>query len=244
MSGTRKERKMLRWLLPLFAMLPAAASADPPPDSPTTNVITVAKNPPPPGNTTVPQTATPVSVGKPHVCTGAYPLEALEQMAEGTTTLLFHVATDGTVKNPSVARSSGRADFDAASVSCASTWHYKPGTANGAPVEMAWQAQIAWKVGEPATALAPAASCNQFLDASYKMPGNIPGRSVVVFLRAADGSTTPKKLTKSSGDDALDEAAMRCVAARRFPIGHRDAPPDGLPEYTVVDWNQELAAPK
>jgi TonB family protein len=236
---------MLKRLVFLAAMLPMAAYADPPPNPPPLNTITVAKDPPPPGNPVPrPQIPTPVSVGKPHSCSGAYPLEALEQMAEGATLLQFQVTTDGFVKNLSVARSSGRADLDAAAVTCASRWHYKPAIKDGTPVEIPWQAQVRWMVGDPSAALAPAAPCNQFLAASYKMPGNIAGRSVVVFLRAADGSATPKKLTKSSGDDALDEAAMRCVAARRFPVDRRTTPPDGFPEYTVVDWNQELAAAK
>jgi TonB family protein len=239
------ERKMLRWMVPLLAMLPMAASADPPPDVPITSPITVTNKPPPPGNVSPnTQVFTPVSIGKRHTCTLGYPLEALEQRAEGTTTLQFHVATDGSVKAPSVSRSSGRADLDTVAISCVSAWHYKPAVKDGAPVEMPWHADIRWKVGEPETATAPAAACSQFLAAAYKMPANISGRSFVVFLLAADGSATPKKLIESSGDDVLDQAAMRCVAARRFQIWHRIAPPDEFPEYTVVDWNRELAASK
>jgi TonB family protein len=161
-------------------------------------------------------------------------------MAEGKTVLSFRIGTDGHVKNPTVALSSGNAVLDNTSIACAGTWAYKPATTDGAPVEMPWQAQIIWKVGPPAVPLAPVVLCNQFVAANHKMADDISGRSSVVFLVMPDKSIVSKKIVASSGDAELDAAAMRCVAARHYQTANGVVPPTGRALYTIIDWPQEL----
>jgi TonB family protein len=54
----------------------------------------------------------------------------------------FHIAVDGTVKDIVVSSSSGNADLDALTVSCAQQWRYAPATQNDQPVETPWEANL------------------------------------------------------------------------------------------------------
>jgi periplasmic protein TonB len=110
--------------------------------------ITVTNKPPPPAPPPVVHAAvsTPVSIGRPHVCTQNYPETSVRLNEEGTTLLSFKVMTDGSVSGVSVSKSSGYPRLDDAAVSCAGRWRYKPATQDGAPVETAWQANVQWKL--------------------------------------------------------------------------------------------------
>jgi len=108
--------------------------------------ITVTNKPPPPPPVVHQAVSTPVSVGRPHVCTEQYPPMALRLGQEGTTMLSFKVTTEGGVSNVTVAKSSGYDSLDSAAVSCAARWHYKPATQDGTPVERDWQANVVWKI--------------------------------------------------------------------------------------------------
>jgi periplasmic protein TonB len=133
--------------------LPPPPSAPPPviniaTDAPT-NTITVTNKPPPPAPPppVVHQAVTtPVSIGRAHSCLDKYPEVSVRLNEEGTTTLSFHVTTDGGVSDVSVAKSSGSERLDTAAVACAGRWHYKPQTVDGNPVETPWQAAVQWKL--------------------------------------------------------------------------------------------------
>jgi len=125
----------------------------PPPDivietaAPVTNTITTQDVrpviPPPPK---APPVSTPVSIGRPHVCTQNYPALSQRLKEEGTTVLSFTVGTDGGVTNVAVATSSGFSRLDDASVSCAQRWRYKAATSEGQAVAVPWKAQVVWKL--------------------------------------------------------------------------------------------------
>jgi protein TonB len=110
------------------------------------NAITtqnVVKEPPPAPRQVV---ATPVSIGRPHVCQQNYPALSMRLQEEGTTMLSFHVTADGSVSGVSVSKSSGFQRLDDAAVSCAQRWRYKAATQDGNAVEVPWQAQVVWKL--------------------------------------------------------------------------------------------------
>ncbi len=114
-------------------------------DVPQQSTITVTNKPPPPP--VVHQAvSTPVSIGRPHTCQQNYPEVSVRLNEEGTTTLSFHVMTDGSVSNVSVAKSSGSDRLDNAAVSCAQRWRYKPATQDGNAMETPWQANVQWKL--------------------------------------------------------------------------------------------------
>lgn len=109
--------------------------------------ITVSNKPPPPPAPVVHQSvSSPVSIGRPHTCTQNYPQMSVKLGEEGTTMISFHIMTDGSVTNVTVAKSSGSSRLDEAAVSCAGRWHYKPATQDGNPVETPWQANVQWKL--------------------------------------------------------------------------------------------------
>lgn len=123
----------------------------PPPDivvsneAPPTNTITNVTNkvaPPP-----KPAITEPASIGRPHVCGQRYyPALATRLGHQGTTTLSFKIGTDGSVKDPKVAQSSGFEELDNAAITCAQEWHYKPAIQSGQPVEVPWEAKVTWKL--------------------------------------------------------------------------------------------------
>ena len=110
---------MLKHLAVLLLAIPAAALADAP-----------AQNPP----------------AKGPGCLAHYPQAAKDAGAEGTTRLDFTVTEQGKVTDIGVARSSGNADLDAASVTCARLWTYKPATKEGKPTAVRWSATVQWKL--------------------------------------------------------------------------------------------------
>lgn len=75
-----------------------------------------------------------------------YPFTAIRRNHEGETLVSFVVAKDGTVKNVSVARSSGYPELDQASVNCVATFRYEPATANGNPVEYDSKVVMVWRL--------------------------------------------------------------------------------------------------
>jgi protein TonB len=89
---------------------------------------------------------TPVSIGRPHVCTQNYPPISQRLGEEGTTLLSFTINTDGSVSGPSISKSSGFQRLDDASLNCVTRWKYKPATQDGVPVSTQWQANVQWKL--------------------------------------------------------------------------------------------------
>jgi TonB family protein len=183
----------------------------------------------------------PVSVGKPHVCTDAYPLAAVRAGAEGTTTLKFQVTVDGTVKDIVVESSSGNTDLDNAAVQCAGRWLYKPATRDGKPVEMPWKASIQWKLHTPPAMLA-AIRCYRYRTSQGPVPPGA-GTSSVNFRVLPDGSMVDAKLVRSSGDTDLDNAALRCVNDGHYDTTILILPKDGVPGHVDLDWSGLVTPP-
>jgi TonB family protein len=180
---------------------------------------------------------TPVSVGPPHVCAN-YLLRAIAHHAQGKTVLDFRVAIDGTVKDLTVSKSSGDDDLDAASAACAQHWQYKPATHDGTPVEAQWQASVDWHLGR--NAAPPLPNCAKFVPADVT---SVSGVTTVSFGINDDGSARKPRIAESSGNDALDQAALSCVAAMKLNLTTR-APPSDFRMTSEIDWAKELAPPK
>jgi len=107
-----------------------------------TNTITVQNKVATPA---VKQLSSPASIGRPHSCGDQYPALSLRLGEQGTTTIGFKIATDGSVKDLSVAESSGSERLDQAAVKCASRWRYKPATGEGGqPIEVPWKSRVVW----------------------------------------------------------------------------------------------------
>ncbi|HXL98494.1 MAG TPA: TonB family protein [Rhizomicrobium sp.] len=119
----------------------------------------------PPSDSAVPPSS--ASGGAPHSCSSNrwYPASALANHIEGRTVVRFIIATDGTVKNPEVALSSGNADIDATSVRCVSEFQYKPAVQGDHPVEVPWVVVITFCLDNSCVArLPPLAPLATYLD--------------------------------------------------------------------------------
>jgi TonB family protein len=185
-------------------------------------------------STTIPLGERPVSIGRPHICANDYPKSAIQIHAEGTTTLAFTIKSDGTVKDIKVSASSGNKDLDDAAMSCASKWVYQPAAENGRLVETPWQASVAWKLGEP-PAVRRAMQCYKYRKDTNPISPRA-GSTNVVFRVLPDGAVKDAKVTLSSGDQSLDEAAILCSEASHFDVSMFTFPPEGIPAHAELDW--------
>jgi TonB family protein len=87
----------------------------------------------------------PASIGRPHSCGQRYyPPIAVRLNQEGTTTIAFKITADGSVKDLTIAESSGHDSLDQAAITCAQSWQYKPAFQNGSPIEVPWKAEVKW----------------------------------------------------------------------------------------------------
>jgi TonB family protein len=91
----------------------------------------------------------PSPSGEPNLCDGAYPPLAVRLNQEGTTAVSVRIATDGSVQNPVVTRSSGYAALDQASLKCVASYRYFPATQNGQPVAIDRTLNFAWRLAHP-----------------------------------------------------------------------------------------------
>jgi protein TonB len=73
-----------------------------------------------------------------------YPKSSLRNEETGTTTILFQIGVDGSVKGAAIQKSSGFRDLDRAAISALSKCRFKPGTENGQPVETSSPVQYVW----------------------------------------------------------------------------------------------------
>ena len=58
----------------------------------------------------------------------------------------FVVASDGSVEDPSVVRSSGFPDLDRAATQGVRNWRYHPATQGGKPIPVRTEAEVKWAV--------------------------------------------------------------------------------------------------
>jgi protein TonB len=109
-------------------------------DAAVVDTITTVKGP------AKPLISSPASIGRPHTCMQNYPPISQRLGEEGVTLLAFTVTADGGVADITVAKSSGSDRLDAAAVSCATSWRYKPAIQANLPVSVPWKTNVVWKL--------------------------------------------------------------------------------------------------
>jgi len=92
----------------------------------------------------------PPALSKPENCGDDYPFFARILGEEGTTEVSFTVLADGTVKDPTVSKSSTYDRLDDAAVDCVARWHYRPGIKDGQLVDTPMKVEVVWKLDEDA----------------------------------------------------------------------------------------------
>ena len=82
----------------------------------------------------------------PKVCKADYPKASLMNEEQGTVTMSFLVAADGTVLDSKVDKSSGFKNLDKAAIKALSACKFKPGTKDGAPAQGWTRIDYAWRL--------------------------------------------------------------------------------------------------
>jgi TonB family protein len=135
-------------------------------------------------------------------------------------TLQFRVSSTGAVIFPFVGVSSGDTLFDAKAVQCMTRLKYNAAIYDNAPIELSWSAAVRWS---PHTGLAYTdryritSYCgdDQFPPDLWK--GDPPNSTVISFHVVQDGVLAGAAIERSSGNPALDQAALKCVQGWRNP---------------------------
>jgi TonB family protein len=85
--------------------------------------------------------------GQPNLCPN-YPRIAVRMNQEGTATVTFQIATDGSVKDVALAKSTGYPVLDKATLDCVAAYRYFPVMQNGQPITIDKTVSIAWRLME------------------------------------------------------------------------------------------------
>ncbi len=79
-------------------------------------------------------------------CRAEYPKASLMNEEQGTVSMSFLVAADGSVKDSKLDKTSGFKNLDKAAMKAISACKFKPGTKDGAPAETWTKVDYAWKL--------------------------------------------------------------------------------------------------
>lgn len=198
-------RRLLAFSLGILSTVPAARGDNPPAYRPAT--------------------VTPANA---HSCAGFYPEAIREVNVGGVASLNFKITVNGTVSNVVVAKSSGNSDLDDAAKTCVRTWRYVPLQKDGKPVEAAWDADIEFKVVEKAQGAPQPGKLPLLVEQDRDLCLHYPfwahrhhaeGNAILTYTVIPDGQLTDIAMTKSSGDQDLDEAALKCVKSYKYRPG-------------------------
>jgi len=76
-------------------------------------------------------------------------VRAKEPTRDGETALEFTVATDGSVRDVTVTRSSGTPALDEATKTCVAGWRFDPASDGDVPYAVKWTFSVLWRAGQP-----------------------------------------------------------------------------------------------
>lgn len=82
----------------------------------------------------------------PKVCKADYPKTSLMNEEQGTVSMSFLVAADGTVLESKLDKSSGYKNLDKAAMKALASCKFKPGTKDGAPAQGWTKIDYAWRL--------------------------------------------------------------------------------------------------
>jgi TonB family protein len=180
----------------------------------------------------------PQPTTKTKYCDSWYPGNAA---GEGRLTVMSaRITADGDLVDVVVTRSSGRADLDAAAVTCAAHTYVRPAVWNGKPIEIVWTFEVLWHaVGHSfVTIKRPTGyplTCSDYYPPSAAERAE-SGSTLVSFIVGTDGRVSMPVTMRSSGFGDLDQAALACVASWRYLPATRDGKPLAFGWRAIVDW--------
>jgi TonB family protein len=214
---------MYRLIAPLL-LLPASA---------------LAQTPPPP------DILAPSGAGfAPHICPYShYPKDAVARNEQGTVTMAYTVAADGSVQNVTIAKSSGYDDLDQAAMACATAWKYKPASKDGQPIAVPWKSSVAWAINGPGQSgdMPARREIGSGICTEHPSDPNdtaTPTVAVVWYFVETDGSVSGARLGASSGDKVYDDYAVSCVSGWHFRPAEHDNVPVKTYTQAAIRWSR------
>lgn len=154
-------------------------------------------------------------------------------------TLQFRISATGAVVQPFVASPSGDRLFDAKAVQCAARLKYKPTVVNDVANEISWSSAVRWS---PRTGLAYTDGyglglfCADTLFPANIWSGDPPDGTIVSFHVVQGGAVAEPAIERSSGNTALDQAALQCVGDWKFPFANSTESAADFAEVVRFNW--------
>lgn len=121
---------------------PVTVTTQPPPPVPQPAAATSDPGPPAPAGPPAPVSRGDLSSSMIHAPPPRYPYESRRKREQGTVVLAVTLATDGTVEDIRVARSSGHRRLDEAALGAVRKWRWSPTMRDGQPVRVRGTVEI------------------------------------------------------------------------------------------------------
>jgi TonB family protein len=176
----------------------------------------------------------------------------------GVTKVSLRIQQDGSVSDTGLMRSSGNDVLDQAALLCISRMRFDvsrarlPTSGIAKSLSVNWRADLppatrktdADKFQNPSEAKLPSGTTPptvvqfSFCGApSGSDPGNA-GTTEISFKIGIDGVVKAAAISKSSGDQALDNATERCIAAWKYAPATKDGKPVEVDWSEHIDWHR------
>jgi protein TonB len=170
----------------------------------------------------------PVAAAPAHRCA--------EQTAGLRVMLDFKIEPDGAVKDVTVRTATASDDVVKSLIACVSQWRFQPPMLHGQPSEIVWRAWFA-----PPDDATPVAGAPNVCPVRQWYPrsaarANQQGDATVAFWIKTDGTVRDPVILTSSGHDALDNAALACVAGFHYQPATQNGQPIEVPWQATVRW--------
>jgi TonB family protein len=194
-----------------------------------------------------PAIGVPAAIGKPHLCGHQYyPVVAIRENIEGTTTVGFTVQKDGAIRDIHVEQSSGSDILDDASTTCVTGWTYKPAMRNGDTVEVPWKASVRWSLHNANTPPSRRAADSYRCAEHHAEPGRatqpLPLRAELSIDET--GAVTDATIKVSSGDTVFDGYVRQCMRGWRYnPATQGDGTPVEGSVMELAAWDGAAVPP-
>jgi TonB family protein len=176
-------------------------------------------------------------------CKPAYPAESTKAGETGTTRLLLRVDASGQLVDAKVARSSGFARLDQATMDALTRCRYSVGTVDGTPTEMAFTLNFNWRLEDPPKLNTSACmKVEDYPAESVRLEEQ--GTVVLRVWLSALGEVDRAEVDRSSGFERLDRAAMRAVSRCKLKVaGDADGKGPRGPVRIEYVWRLEDGLP-
>lgn len=177
-------------------------------------------------------------------CRAFYPQSAKVSGIEGEVGVSFKIGADGRAREATVSQSSGIIMLDKAALDCVTSSRYEVVSPAD---DRIWQDTVSfiYSVTKFDSKLLPPPNIGRPHSCTDYFPENtkVGGKAEVAFTITVEGRTQDARLTKSTGDAALDAATLRCVAAWRYKAAVKGGLSVAVPWIAYVYWGQAPPEP-